>query len=140
MNKSKILLKIKSLGTPKEVATMFQNTNNFISCHQFNYPKPSLWNRGEVYISLGSISYIFMNKKLKKVTEIPERANVITLTNEKVTSLALFLGVDDKNPSVILKKLLTIENMKKYQEILLMIDQGFKTNMNFAEFTLLIRK
>lgn len=140
MSKARILFKIRSLGSPKDIAILFKTTQEFISCHRLKYPKPSIWSRGEIYVLFSNDPYIFKNRKLQKISKIPDKANVLVLTRKSANDLVLLLDIEDDDPALILKKLLTIKNMKRYKEILTVIDDGFKTNLSFAELSLLIKK
>lgn len=139
MKKSRILSKIKSLGSPKDIEKMFLEAQKFIKGHQKEYPKPDVWN-GDIYVSYASRTYVFSNRKLIPAKELPTKANVIYLSEVAIEKLADALESDASQPKVLLRQLLQLVNIKRYAELSNLINDGFKTNMTFLEFSKLIRK
>ncbi|MDG4956416.1 hypothetical protein [Lactococcus lactis] len=137
-NINKVLGRLSNVGNPIFLLKMLQDIRRYIKRHFGDYPTSHEYNT--IYFDIEGKIYLIENMLVTKVATLPDKANLINLSEQALYKIAHLLGVknDEMMISNLLKEMRSIKNIKKYQDLLEVGDASFSTNLTSNQFALIV--
>ena len=137
-NINKVLGRLSNVGNPIFLFKMLQEIRRYIKRHFLDYPTSHEYNT--IYFDIEGKIYLIENMLVTKVATLPDKANLINLSEQALYKIAHLLGVknDEIMISNLLKEMRSIKNIKKYQDLLEVGDASFSTNLTSNQFALIV--
>lgn len=137
-NINKVLVRLSNVGNPIFLFKMLQEIRRYIKRHFLDYPTSHEYNT--IYFDIEGKIYLIENMLVTKVATLPDKANLINLSEQALYKIAHLLGVknDEMMISNLLKEMRSIKNIKKYQDLLEVGDASFSTNLTSNQFALIV--
>ncbi|MCC4119542.1 hypothetical protein [Lactococcus lactis] len=137
-NINEVLGRLSNVGNPIFLFKMLQEIRRYIKRHFLDYPTSHEYNT--IYFDIEGKIYLIENMLVTKVATLPDKANLINLSEQALYKIAHLLGVknDEMMISNLLKEMRSIKNIKKYQDLLEVGDASFFTNLTSNQFALIV--
>lgn len=137
-NINKVLGRLSNVGNPIFLLKMLQEIRRYIKRHFLDYPTSHEYNT--IYFDIEGKIYLIENMLVTKVATLPDKANLINLSEQALYKIAHLLGVknDEMMISNLLKEMRSIKNIKKYQDLLEVGAASFSTNLTSNQFALIV--
>lgn len=137
-NINEVLGRLSNVGNPIFLFKMLQEIRRYIKRHFLDYPTSHEYNT--IYFDIEGKIYLIENMLVTKVATLPDKANLINLSEQALYKIAHLLGVknDEIMISNLLKEMRSIKNIKKYQDLLEVGDASFSTNLTSNQFALIV--
>lgn len=137
-NINKVLGRLSNVGNLIFLLKMLQEIRRYIKRHFLDYPTSHEYNT--IYFDIEGKIYLIENMLVTKVATLPDKANLINLSEQALYKIAHLLGVknDEMMISNLLKEMRSIKNIKKYQDLLEVGAASFSTNLTSNQFALIV--
>ncbi|MDG4990374.1 hypothetical protein [Lactococcus lactis] len=135
---NKVLGRLSNVGNPIFLLKMLKEVRGYIKRHFVDYPTSHEYNT--IYFDIEGEVYLIENMLVTKIVTLPDKANLITLSEQALYKIAHLLGVknDEMLISNLLKEMRSIKNIKKYQDLLEAGETSFSTNLTSNQFALIV--
>ncbi|AJA58149.1 hypothetical protein QI18_04765 [Lactococcus lactis subsp. lactis] len=126
------------MGNPIFLLKMLQEIRGYIKRHPLDYPISDKFNN--IYFDIEGEIYLIENMLVTKNVVLPDKANVVTLSEQALYKIAHLIGVtnDEMLISNLLKEMRSVKNIKKFHDILEIGDESFSTNLTSNQFALIM--
>lgn len=134
----KILERLSIVGNPIFLLKMMSEVNKFIKKHRENSPMAE--DLKNSYLIVDKKYYKVSNKKFVFTKSVPTMINYVKLSYSDLRKIGDFVGIEAGSDEInaIFKELRRIKNIKRYDELMNIVEPSFSTNLSMANLAKIV--
>ncbi len=131
-----IFNRLKTVGNPQFLIGLLNSINKLFK-NRIEYPMDN--NTNKIYFRIDNEYFKIDNLKVESINILPKACPFFSLSKTSIFAILELLDITGEDYlNDLLIQLKRIKNIRRYKEIIKIIQSDFKTNMTVLEFTKII--
>ncbi|MFK4900169.1 hypothetical protein ACI1UM_04190 [Lactococcus petauri] len=126
-----LLSKFKLAAQPVKFLRLLQEMEQLFKAQPHNYPKDK--KSQKLYLKVEDDIYFFQRKRFVQVEFLPQKANLIKVSQGSLAHVAHILGKSYADINVLLKTLRQVDDISVFQEIMTELSGNFSSNISLRQ-------